>query len=651
MQHDGETGSGSDDTILKKPVLATLAAVGLIVLLGSLGEATTIGPGRVTTDTFNTTGTTISFNDNLTLNDNNLTGVDLAEVGQLDGGGNTIQVTDDTNLNGNDVENSPSVRKTSQIVIYKDGSNVNAIHSNGTRLFQDASFATVLNSSMKSVDSVFIEDGTYTMDKNITIDSGTILDGNRPLIKVPAKMRRFRAPNSLQNTTIRNLRFKGTHGDLAPNHKKEPRFIDIQGSDANHLTFENLWFDDTLAHNIYINAENGTNIYARNIYAEDSQSVIRIRPPSEELNSYSDIIIKDIRQVQGEYSSELFNVASAHVVGLMGYDNAIVEDIFSSKQADGPNVQLWWGEDATVENVVTYQQHDVSVTIDGGKNIRAIDPQHWGAVYITPGSALVQSPGIDYVKNVNISNVHWDFRRDPAQATVKKVIKMETTADTRIENVDISNIYFNNSEEDGIAISATNGTISDVTVRNAEIENTGWACIRTESSDDSTIRNIRIFESQFRNCGLPSKPNDKRVGILFDYGDVKDVTVADNRFVNESGMLYGIRALADSGVDASSLVDDVKARDNQFTNVTKYAEFGDNVEEVTVQAEAMNFTDANEVNIHNGIQMNTNAISSVDKTNYASTNEPTCDSSIEGDVRYNGSHHVGCDGSSWNKLY
>lgn len=100
MQQDGETGSGRDDTILKKSVLAALAAVGLIVLLGSLVGATTIRPGRVTTDTFNTTGTEISFNDNLTLNNNNLTGVNLVEVGQLDGGGNAINVSDSLEMNG-----------------------------------------------------------------------------------------------------------------------------------------------------------------------------------------------------------------------------------------------------------------------------------------------------------------------------------------------------------------------------------------------------------------------------------------------------------------------------------------------------------------------------------------------------------------------
>lgn len=37
--------------------------------------------------------------------------------------------------------------------------------------------------------------------------------------------------------------------------------------------------------------------------------------------------------------------------------------------------------------------------------------------------------------------------------------------------------------------------------------------------------------------------------------------------------------------------------------------------------------------------------------NTDNTNEGTCDASVEGDIRYNGTHHVGCDGSSWHIMY
>lgn len=75
---DGDTGSTTTAWV-KKPVLAALAAIGLIVLLSSLGAGTEIAPNWI-----------------------NTTGGDLAEVGSLDGGGNDISIEDGLNIkNGN----------------------------------------------------------------------------------------------------------------------------------------------------------------------------------------------------------------------------------------------------------------------------------------------------------------------------------------------------------------------------------------------------------------------------------------------------------------------------------------------------------------------------------------------------------------------
>ena len=61
----------------------------------------------------------------------NTTGGDLAEVGSLDGGGNSITVNDDLNFVGNEIIDSPSIRGSTDYVVYKDGDTVNAVNTSG----------------------------------------------------------------------------------------------------------------------------------------------------------------------------------------------------------------------------------------------------------------------------------------------------------------------------------------------------------------------------------------------------------------------------------------------------------------------------------------------------------------------------------------
>lgn len=61
---------------------------------------------------------------------------------------------------------------------------------------------------------------------------------------------------------------------------------------------------------------------------------------------------------------------------------------------------------------------------------------------------------------------------------------------------------------------------------------------------------------------------------------------------------------------------------------------------------------AGDVDVRAGsVDVHGNDVSNVNKTAYNTNTEPTCDSGTEGDIQYNGTHHIGCDGSSWNALY
>lgn len=62
--------------------------------------------------------------------------------------------------------------------------------------------------------------------------------------------------------------------------------------------------------------------------------------------------------------------------------------------------------------------------------------------------------------------------------------------------------------------------------------------------------------------------------------------------------------------------------------------------------------DQPDVDVQNAdLNMNGNPVTNANKTSYNAGTEPACDGMTEGDIRYNGTHHVGCNGNTWNALY
>lgn len=52
------------------------------------------------------------------------------------------------------------------------------------------------------------------------------------------------------------------------------------------------------------------------------------------------------------------------------------------------------------------------------------------------------------------------------------------------------------------------------------------------------------------------------------------------------------------------------------------------------------------------VQGNVSATTTIqDIADLQTTTLPTCDATYEGEIRYNGTHHVGCDATAWNALY
>lgn len=51
------------------------------------------------------------------------------------------------------------------------------------------------------------------------------------------------------------------------------------------------------------------------------------------------------------------------------------------------------------------------------------------------------------------------------------------------------------------------------------------------------------------------------------------------------------------------------------------------------------------------LNMQNNMVNNTDMLNLRARNEPVCDHSTEGNIIYNGTNHLGCNGTSWNRLY
>jgi hypothetical protein len=58
-----------------------------------------------------------------------------------------------------------------------------------------------------------------------------------------------------------------------------------------------------------------------------------------------------------------------------------------------------------------------------------------------------------------------------------------------------------------------------------------------------------------------------------------------------------------------------------------------------------------ELRVSKPVDLQSEVVDNADMLNLKATTLPTCDSSTEGDIRYDGSKHYGCDGSSWSAMY
>ncbi len=56
-------------------------------------------------------------------------------------------------------------------------------------------------------------------------------------------------------------------------------------------------------------------------------------------------------------------------------------------------------------------------------------------------------------------------------------------------------------------------------------------------------------------------------------------------------------------------------------------------------------------NIRGDLDLNGNNITAAAMANLQTSTLPSCDSGREGNIRYNGTAHYGCDGLSWNRMY
>lgn len=568
---DGDTGS-DDTTLVKKPVVSTLAAIGLIVLLAAaaMGAGTMIGP----------TGA-------------NFTSGDLSGVGNIDA--------------------------SSQDAV--------ADHFVTT----DDELDTALQEAAKA----------STDEITIKLASGTY----QPSVSLPV---------DITNTSVRFIGTfpRSTYEYRDPDLFMEPgggTILDCQGADGlftgNHIRgsqFENFWAENCDGAVLSFGEKDKTGMYfstIKNVYAYNV---------SEFLN------LTNIQHVYGEH----IKARSAHRVLDIANDHT---------DHDGANSVF-------VDPYLYGKSNDDGDKVDGGIRFRAltsgdtlnyvtlIRPQvnmFNGAKYT--GSAIT-AVGKNGAQVNSISILGADLEGKVYNGLKAGALKQ---SNINIENGGSVNYTVN--------LSDSGGQISQQNV--VRIANPTQGKVKSETGENTIMGTTHGVEGTMTRFGFDTKAGEAQlvVGDISTHSTELDI----NSVVDMNGnILKNIDGNIDMSNGGITLNNGALTAVDSSSNEAKYKgndiNFLDNGNSFINQAGGGNLwirtnnaggsktgriiigggTDQPDIDVQNAdLNMNGNPVKNANKTNYNAGTEPACDGTTEGDIRYNGTHHVGCDGNTWNALY